>query len=123
MAMGDAASAALGANPLASLLAVCPFDPASVVPMEFDFRQHLVDNKVKDQESGKGKDKGDQPNASPGTSNDEGTDKESGKRKDNGQGVGQNQRQWGISLLPRRRARSRAKAKTRGVSPSDSRIA
>ena len=75
--MGDATSEALGANPLASLLAVCPFDPASVVPVEFDFRQHMIDNKVKDQESGKSKDKGDQPNASsqgqePGNSEDKG---------------------------------------------------
>ena len=58
MGDADATSEALGANPLASLLAVCPFDPASVVPMEFDFRQHMVDNLVKDQESGKSKDNG-----------------------------------------------------------------
>ena len=72
MGDADATSEALGANPLASLLAVCRFDPASVVPMEFDFRHHMVDNKVKDQESGTSKDKGDQPNASPGKSKDKG---------------------------------------------------
>ena len=84
-AMGDAdaTSEALGANnPLACLFAVCPFDPAKVMPMEFDFRPHMIDNKVKDQESGKSKDAGDQANASPGKSKE--TDKESGKRKDKG---------------------------------------
>ena len=82
--MGDAdtTSEALGANPLVCLVAVCPFDPTQVMPMEFDFRPHMIDNKVKDQESGKSKDAGDQANASPGKSKDNG--KESGNRKDKG---------------------------------------
>ena len=79
MAMGDAASAALGANPLGSLLAVCPFDSASVVPKEFDFRPHMVDKTASSQgqESGKSKDKEGQPKASS-------RGQESGKSKDKG---------------------------------------
>ena len=46
MGDADATSEALGANPLACLFAVCPFDPTKVVPMEFDFRHHMIDNKV-----------------------------------------------------------------------------
>ena len=103
MGDADATSEALGANnPLACLFAVCPFDPAKVMPMEFDFRPHMIDNKVKDQESGKSKDAGDQANASPGKSKVK--DKESGKQERPGgsprclvagPGAGQKRRQGG----------------------------
>ena len=99
MGDADATSEAFGANPLVCIFAVCPFDPTKVVPMEFDFRQHMIDNKVKDQGSGKSKD------ASPGNSKD-------GKSKDKGDHPAASSQ-----------GQEPGKSEDKGVSPSDSRIA
>ena len=57
LGMATGGAAPLGANPLSSLLAVCPFDAEACKPMEFDFRAHLADRKEKES----GKDKKDKP--------------------------------------------------------------